>query len=181
MSDSSNSRLEVYSLVLQSPFVISSPPQAKEVKANINGCGIKLSERDMAELRSRYDIPSSVVLRRPKATDRDNAPPSSLRYLPSQLTPNMCISIIGFYSARLLAGVTPTAEFFLTSFSHRTQKADFLYFTARTEMKHLLPLFSHGKTSTPCLQDAAPEPKARGSIYLRAQRKISRPLLLLLH
>ncbi|GAA0138710.1 hypothetical protein LIER_34970 [Lithospermum erythrorhizon] len=35
---------------------------------------------------------------------------------PAQLTANIWISIIGFYSVCLLADVTPTVEFFLTSF-----------------------------------------------------------------
>ncbi|GAA0155211.1 hypothetical protein LIER_12988 [Lithospermum erythrorhizon] len=60
---------------------------------------------------------------------------------PAQLTPNMWISIIGFYSVCLLAGVTPTAEFFLTSFSHRTQKDTFLYITERMDMKGFYKAF----------------------------------------
>ncbi|GAA0167919.1 hypothetical protein LIER_22753 [Lithospermum erythrorhizon] len=51
-----------------------------------------------------------------------------------QLTPNMWISIVGFYSSCLLAGVAPTV-FFLTSFSERTQKDEFLYFVVKSEMK----------------------------------------------
>ncbi|GAA0164724.1 hypothetical protein LIER_39846 [Lithospermum erythrorhizon] len=60
---------------------------------------------------------------------------------PAQLTPNMWIFIIGFYSACLLAGVTPTAEFFLTSFSQRTQKDDFPYFVVKPEMKSFYEAF----------------------------------------
>ncbi|GAA0170275.1 hypothetical protein LIER_24574 [Lithospermum erythrorhizon] len=105
------------------------------------------SEKDLVDIRSRYQIPPSVVLVRPKANERAHTPPSGLRtffevalthdlcfpthpYIgevlsmagvgPAQLTPNMWVSIIGFYSACLLAGLTPTAEFFLTSFSQRT-------------------------------------------------------------
>ncbi|GAA0171093.1 hypothetical protein LIER_25208 [Lithospermum erythrorhizon] len=52
-----------------------------------------------------------------------------------QLTPNIWISINDFYSVFLLAGVPPTAEFFLTSFLQRTQKDDFLYFMVKPHMK----------------------------------------------
>ncbi|GAA0184538.1 hypothetical protein LIER_31826 [Lithospermum erythrorhizon] len=48
---------------------------------------------------------------------------------------------MGFYSACLLAGVTPTAEFFLTSFSQRTQKDEFLYFVVKKEMKGFYEAF----------------------------------------
>ncbi|GAA0185612.1 hypothetical protein LIER_32900 [Lithospermum erythrorhizon] len=53
----------------------------------------------------------------------------------------MWISIVGFYSACLLAGVAPTAEFFLTSFSQRTKKDEFLYFVVKTEMKGFYEAF----------------------------------------
>ncbi|GAA0162289.1 hypothetical protein LIER_18413 [Lithospermum erythrorhizon] len=39
----------------------------------------ELSEKDLVELRSRYNIPTSVILRRPKATNRANAPPPGQR------------------------------------------------------------------------------------------------------
>ncbi|GAA0174477.1 hypothetical protein LIER_27862 [Lithospermum erythrorhizon] len=114
------------------------------VRADLQRCGNELSERDLVDLRSRYDILPSEVLRRPKPTNHANTPPPGLRtffvvaldngirlpvhpYIgevlsmagigPAQLTPNMWISIIGFYSACLLAGVTPSGEFFLTFFS----------------------------------------------------------------
>ncbi|GAA0184402.1 hypothetical protein LIER_31690 [Lithospermum erythrorhizon] len=54
----------------------------------------------------------------------------------------MWISIVGFYSVCLLAGMTPTAEFLLNSFSQHTQKDDFFYFTVRTDMKGFCEAFS---------------------------------------
>ncbi|GAA0144408.1 hypothetical protein LIER_04865 [Lithospermum erythrorhizon] len=60
---------------------------------------------------------------------------------PTQLTPNMWIFIIGFYSAYILAGVAPTAEFFHTSFSQLTQKNEFLYFVVKPEMKGFCETF----------------------------------------
>ncbi|GAA0157155.1 hypothetical protein LIER_14480 [Lithospermum erythrorhizon] len=144
------------------PLHLPVIPQSNAVRANVDRCGIELSEKDLVELRSRYGIPPSVIIRRPKATKRANALPPGLRtifvvalenglrlpvhsYLgdvlsmagiyAAQITPNMWIYIIGFYSACLLAGVTPTVEFFLTSFSQRTQKDDFLYFVVKLEMK----------------------------------------------
>ncbi|GAA0157091.1 hypothetical protein LIER_14430 [Lithospermum erythrorhizon] len=154
---------------LRAPSSSLRPPQANAVRVDIHRCGIKLSKKDLVELRSRYDIPPSVILRFPKDTDRANAPPPGMRtiffvvmdngmrlpvhpYLgevltmigicPTQLTLNMWIFIIGFYSACLLAGVAPTAEFSLTTFLQRTQKDDFLYFTVRTEMKGLCKAFT---------------------------------------
>ncbi|GAA0164931.1 hypothetical protein LIER_39877 [Lithospermum erythrorhizon] len=47
----------------------------------------------------------------------------------------MWVSINGLYSACLLVGVTPTAELFLTSFSHHTQKDGVLYFLANQDIK----------------------------------------------
>ncbi|GAA0156951.1 hypothetical protein LIER_14318 [Lithospermum erythrorhizon] len=105
---------------------------------------------------------------RRKAIKRVNAPPPGLRSIfivalenglrlpihpymrdvlsmvgncPAQLAPNMCISITGLSSAYLLIGVTPTAEFFLTSFSQRTEKDDFLYFVVKPEMKFFYEAF----------------------------------------
>ncbi|GAA0156994.1 hypothetical protein LIER_14354 [Lithospermum erythrorhizon] len=132
------------------------------VRANIDRCGSELSERDLVSLRARYEMPSSLVMHRPKATERANAPPPKLRSIfvvalknglclpvhqyvgdvlsiagirPAQLSPNMRISITGFYSACLLTGITPITEFFLTSLSHRTQKDDFLYFVVKPKIK----------------------------------------------
>ncbi|GAA0169489.1 hypothetical protein LIER_23964 [Lithospermum erythrorhizon] len=51
----------------------------------------------------------------------------------------MWISIIGFYSAYLLAGMTPTEEFFLRSFSQHMHKDDLLYIAVHLEMKGSLP------------------------------------------
>ncbi|GAA0167245.1 hypothetical protein LIER_22220 [Lithospermum erythrorhizon] len=113
---------------------------------------------DVRSSSSPQDIPPSVIFRREKPTYRANTPPPGLRTffvvaldnglrLPvypyigevlsmasiglAQLTLNMWISIIGFYSACFLAGVTPTAEFFFTTFSQHTQKDGFLYFMVR--------------------------------------------------
>ncbi|GAA0185372.1 hypothetical protein LIER_32660 [Lithospermum erythrorhizon] len=84
------------------------------------------------------------MLIHPNSTDRAHTPPpglrtffvvaldNGLRFLmhpfigevlsmagvgPAQIIPSMWISIIGFYSACLLASVMPSAKFFLTSFS----------------------------------------------------------------
>ncbi|GAA0175491.1 hypothetical protein LIER_28656 [Lithospermum erythrorhizon] len=97
-------------------------PQAKMLRVDLHHCGSELSKSDLVDLRSRYDITTSVVLRHPKATDRAHAPPPGLRNLfvvalnnglrlsvhsyigevlsmagigPARLTPNMWISIIG--------------------------------------------------------------------------------------
>ncbi|GAA0169572.1 hypothetical protein LIER_24023 [Lithospermum erythrorhizon] len=144
-------------------------PQSKAIRANLPRCGSELSETDLVDLRSRYDIPSSVMLLRPGPIGRATTPPPGMitffvvalingMRLPihpyigevlslagvgtAQLTPNMWLSIIEFYSACLLAGMTPTTEFFLTSFSQGTQKDDFLYFTARPDMKGFCEAFS---------------------------------------
>ncbi|GAA0155864.1 hypothetical protein LIER_38168 [Lithospermum erythrorhizon] len=100
-------------LATTAPSSSCRPPQSKAVNANINRCGNELSERDLVDLRSCYAIPSSVILRCSKATERANAPPPTC----------------------LLAGVNPMVEFFLTSFSQRTQKDEFLYFEVKSEMK----------------------------------------------
>ncbi|GAA0163046.1 hypothetical protein LIER_43628 [Lithospermum erythrorhizon] len=144
------------------------PPHSKVVRANIYRYGIELSKRDLVSLRTRYGIPSSVVMRRLKATERANALPPGLRNIfvvalenglrfpvhpcvgdvlsivgicPAQLTPNMWISITGFYLACLLAGVTPITEFFFTSFLQRTPKEDFLDFVVKLEMKGFYEAF----------------------------------------
>ncbi|GAA0163335.1 hypothetical protein LIER_19229 [Lithospermum erythrorhizon] len=46
---------------------------------SIDRYGNELSERSLVSLRARYGIPSSVVMRRPKAIERANAPPPGLR------------------------------------------------------------------------------------------------------
>ncbi|GAA0186531.1 hypothetical protein LIER_33819 [Lithospermum erythrorhizon] len=53
----------------------------------------------------------------------------------------MWISITGFYFACLLAGVTPTIEFFQTSFSQCTQNDDFFYFVVKPDTKGFCEAF----------------------------------------
>ncbi|GAA0155364.1 hypothetical protein LIER_13111 [Lithospermum erythrorhizon] len=161
--------LQATPLASRAPSSSRRPPQAKMVRADIHRCRTELLERDLVDLRSRCGIPTSVILRRPKATYRANSPPPGSRTFfvvaldnglrlpvhpyvgeglsmagicPGQLTPNMWISIIGFYLAYLLAGVAPTMEFFLTSFSQRTQNDGFLYFKVIPEMKGFCETFS---------------------------------------
>ncbi|GAA0165009.1 hypothetical protein LIER_20513 [Lithospermum erythrorhizon] len=50
------------------------PPQAKTIRADIHRCGSELSERDLVDLRSHYDIPSPVMLLCPRPTDRAKIP-----------------------------------------------------------------------------------------------------------
>ncbi|GAA0164095.1 hypothetical protein LIER_19812 [Lithospermum erythrorhizon] len=133
MSRSSNSRPEEqgYNSDAQS----SLSPQAKAIRADLHRCGSELFEKDLVEMRSRCKIPSTVMLVRPRSTDRAHTPLSGLRTffevasknglglpvhpyigavlsmasvrpLPNSL-PNIWFSIIGFYPACLLAGVTP--------------------------------------------------------------------------
>ncbi|GAA0147301.1 hypothetical protein LIER_07037 [Lithospermum erythrorhizon] len=169
MSNSSDSCPKGFLLASRPPSSSRRPPQAKTVRVDLHRCDSELSEKDLVDLRSRYDIPSSVMLLRPRATDHANAPPPGLRKFfavalsnglrlpvhpyvgevlsvagvgPAQLTPNIWISIIGFYSACLLASVMATAEFFLIFFSQCTQKDGFLYFTVRTKMKGFCEAFS---------------------------------------
>ncbi|GAA0166547.1 hypothetical protein LIER_21678 [Lithospermum erythrorhizon] len=127
-------------LVSRPPSSSRRPQQTKTIRADLHRCGSELSEADLVDLRSRYDIPSLVMFLRPGATDREVLSLADVG--PAQLTPNMRLSIVGFYSTCLLAGVTPTAEFFLTSFSQRTQKDDFLYFTVRPDMKGFCGAFA---------------------------------------
>ncbi|GAA0145179.1 hypothetical protein LIER_05431 [Lithospermum erythrorhizon] len=144
------------------------PPQAKAIRVDLQWCESELFEKDLVEIRSRYMIPSTVMLVRPRSTDRTLTPPSRLRtffevalrngmclhvhpYIRTvlsmpgiglaQLTPNMWFSIVRFDSACLLAGVNPTGEFFLTSFSQRTQKDRFLYFTAKCDVRGFCEAF----------------------------------------
>ncbi|GAA0148153.1 hypothetical protein LIER_07674 [Lithospermum erythrorhizon] len=80
-SDGSGSSrpLQAIPLASRAPSSSRSPLQAKKVRAHIHLCGSKISEKDLVDLRARYDIPPSVMLRSPKATDRANAPPPGLR------------------------------------------------------------------------------------------------------
>ncbi|GAA0139196.1 hypothetical protein LIER_00794 [Lithospermum erythrorhizon] len=123
----------------QSPFIFSPPPQSKELKADINrrGSHIEPSERDLIDLRSCYEIPLSGIMRHPKATERAKAPPPGLRSIFSvtlenglRLPVHPYVGDVLSMADCLLACVTPPAEFFLTSFSQRTQKDKFLYFVA---------------------------------------------------
>ncbi|GAA0167963.1 hypothetical protein LIER_22790 [Lithospermum erythrorhizon] len=144
------------------------PPQSKAIRADVHRCDSELSKTGLVNLRSRYDIPSSVMLLHLEPTGRATTPPPGIRtffivalnnglrlpvypYIgevlslaevcPVQLMPNMWLSIIGSYSACLLHDMTPTTEFFLTSSSQRNQKNGFLYFTVRPHMKGLCEAF----------------------------------------
>ncbi|GAA0167435.1 hypothetical protein LIER_22371 [Lithospermum erythrorhizon] len=167
--ETKKSALPSHPLASKPPSSSRRPPQAKIVRADIHRCGSELSKGDLVDLRSRYDIPSLVMLLCLRPTDHANSPPPELRIFfvvalssgmclpvhpyvgevlsmarvgPAQLIPNMWISIVRFYSACLLAGVTHVAKFFLTSVSQCTQKDGFLYFTVRTEMKGFCEAFS---------------------------------------
>ncbi|GAA0149083.1 hypothetical protein LIER_08349 [Lithospermum erythrorhizon] len=61
------------------PLSSLRPPHARIVRADLHRCGSELSEKDMAKLRSRYYIPSSVMLIRPSTTDCAHTPPPGLR------------------------------------------------------------------------------------------------------
>ncbi|GAA0141137.1 hypothetical protein LIER_02351 [Lithospermum erythrorhizon] len=56
--------------------------QAKIIRVDFHRCGSKLSEKYLAELRSSYNIPSSVMLIRPNATDRAHIPPLAAGLFP---------------------------------------------------------------------------------------------------
>ncbi|GAA0151572.1 hypothetical protein LIER_10267 [Lithospermum erythrorhizon] len=90
----------------------SSGP-AKAIRADLQRYGSELSEKDLVEMRiedllrggpEKWSVPSCTPL------DRGGVVYGSVG--PAQLTPNMWFSILGFYSACLLAGVTPTTELF---------------------------------------------------------------------
>ncbi|GAA0172368.1 hypothetical protein LIER_26210 [Lithospermum erythrorhizon] len=140
MSDNSSSRCEGRGY--NSDVGSYSTPQVFSSLADLAGSigSRELSKRDLVSLKARYELPSSEVMRCPKATEPANAPPPGLRSifvvalengmrLPvhryvgdvlsmgggggiflTELTPNMWISINGFYSACLLAGVTPMVK-----------------------------------------------------------------------
>ncbi|GAA0144409.1 hypothetical protein LIER_04866 [Lithospermum erythrorhizon] len=71
--------LQATPLATRAPSSSLRPPQSKVVRANINRCASKLSKRDLVDLRSRYGIPSSMIIRCLKATERANAPPPRIR------------------------------------------------------------------------------------------------------
>ncbi|GAA0141673.1 hypothetical protein LIER_35436 [Lithospermum erythrorhizon] len=109
--------LQATPLASRAPSSSRHPPQAKTVRVDLHRCCSELSERELVDLRSRYDIPTSVILRRPNATDRANAPPPGLRT---------------FYVVALNNGLRLP----------RPQKDGFLYFTVRTEMKGFCKAFT---------------------------------------
>ncbi|GAA0156724.1 hypothetical protein LIER_14148 [Lithospermum erythrorhizon] len=130
------------------PLSSRRPLQSKVVKANIDCCGSELSENDLVELRSRYGIPSSVIMRLPKATERANAPHPRLRSIFIMALENGLRLPVQPYVGDMMsmaAGVTPTEEFFVTSFSQCTQKDDFFLLCGETgdeEFLQSIPLQS---------------------------------------
>ncbi|GAA0169332.1 hypothetical protein LIER_23847 [Lithospermum erythrorhizon] len=74
MSDSTNSCPES-----QGPFILTSSSPSQDGERRPYRCGSTLSEKDVDDLRSRYDIPTSVLLQRPRPTDRVNTPPPGLK------------------------------------------------------------------------------------------------------
>ncbi|GAA0149577.1 hypothetical protein LIER_08717 [Lithospermum erythrorhizon] len=115
--------LQATLLASRAPSSSRLPPQAKSVRADIHQCGSELSERDLVDMRSRYDIPSSVVLRHPKPTDRANTPPLKLR---------------NFFVVALDNGLRLPVHPYI---GEHTQNDGFLYFTVRTEMKGFCEAF----------------------------------------
>ncbi|GAA0149227.1 hypothetical protein LIER_08456 [Lithospermum erythrorhizon] len=70
---------QVTPLASKPPSSSRCPPQAKTVRADIHQCGSELSERDLVDPRSHYDIPSSVMLLCSRPTHCANALASGLR------------------------------------------------------------------------------------------------------
>ncbi|GAA0170560.1 hypothetical protein LIER_24790 [Lithospermum erythrorhizon] len=118
--------LQATPLASRAPFSSRRPLQARTVRADIHRCGSELSEKDLVDLRARYEIPpiSDALASEGHRLDQCSSPMTE-----------------DFFSC-LLAGVTPMAEFFLTSFSQRTQKDGFLYFIEMIEMKGFCEAFS---------------------------------------
>ncbi|GAA0175834.1 hypothetical protein LIER_28932 [Lithospermum erythrorhizon] len=130
-------------------------PQVSSSLAALAGSG-ELSEKDLAELGSRYGIPPSVIIRRPKSTERANASSPGLRSIfvvalenglclpvhpyvgdvlsmagifPAQLTPNMCS--FGFTSHSTSKGVLSRST---------KHKADAIAFSTYWVNRHPMPM-----------------------------------------
>ncbi|GAA0138624.1 hypothetical protein LIER_42543 [Lithospermum erythrorhizon] len=136
--------LQATPLASRAPSSSHCPPQAKMVRADLNRCGSELSEKDLVDLRSRMISRPQCFFNLPRLTDRANTPPPRLRtFFVIALDNSPRLPVHPFIVEVLsMVGVTPTAEFFLTSFSQRTHKDDLLYFTVRTDMKGFYEAFS---------------------------------------
>ncbi|GAA0152445.1 hypothetical protein LIER_10926 [Lithospermum erythrorhizon] len=122
------------------PARSSSSPQVSSFLSALAGSGSSVLLQATA-LASRAPSssrrpPDSLA---PKPTDRANAPPPGLKII---FVIALEIGVRVSVHPCVLASVTPIAEFFLTSFSLRTQKDDFLYFTVRIEMKGFYEAFA---------------------------------------
>ncbi|GAA0158429.1 hypothetical protein LIER_15459 [Lithospermum erythrorhizon] len=146
--------------------IVNSPPQqAKPVRTNIDRCGSELSKRDLVSIRACYEIPQSVIMRRPRATQRANAPPSGPRSIFVVALEMACVSlsILSWETCCFWDGL-PIDVRWVHAFrksivalpGSTKHKADFVAFTSYWANKHPMPLHLYSDPRVLKATDLAP-------------------------